>query len=123
MKKAIIIMLIANKGDSMKRIFDELLALPYDNLYVYPIIDKFSKDNTEQSINNLNFKSFNKASKVQFIHLLIFLIYKHFQNTYRFISTSGQLYLFFIKYFRFCLNSIFIIIFTLTESRTACQRA
>ena len=50
MKKTIIAMPVANEENTMGQILDEILALPYDNLYIYPVIDSFSKDRTEEII-------------------------------------------------------------------------
>lgn len=50
MKKTIIIMPVANEEKTMGKVIDEILALPYDNLFLYPVIDNFSKDNTEKII-------------------------------------------------------------------------
>ena len=50
MKKTIIVMPVANEGATMQHVIDEIMALPYDNLYLYPVIDSFSTDNTEQII-------------------------------------------------------------------------
>lgn len=50
MKKTIIVMPVANEGDTMGEVIDSILALPYDNLLLYPVIDSFSKDNTEEII-------------------------------------------------------------------------
>lgn len=50
MKKTIIVMPVANEGDTMNSIIEEIMALPYDNLYLYPVIDSYSKDNTESII-------------------------------------------------------------------------
>lgn len=52
MKKTIIVMPVANEEDSMEKILDEILALPYDNLYIYPVLDSYSKDRTEEIIRN-----------------------------------------------------------------------
>ena len=41
---------VANEGETMAAVIDEILALPYDNLLLYPVIDSFSKDNTEEII-------------------------------------------------------------------------
>jgi len=51
-KKTIIVMPVANEEDTMQGVLDEILALPYDNLYIYPVIDSFSKDRTEEIIRN-----------------------------------------------------------------------
>lgn len=50
MKKTIIVMPVANEADTMEQLLDELLALPYDNLSVYPVVDAYSKDDTEEII-------------------------------------------------------------------------
>ena len=50
MKKTIIVMPVANEEDTRERIRDEILALPYDNLHIYPVIDSYSKDRTEEII-------------------------------------------------------------------------
>ena len=50
MKKTIIVMPVANEQDTMASVIDKILALPYDNLYLYPIIDAYSKDDTEKII-------------------------------------------------------------------------
>lgn len=50
MKKTIIVMPVANEEESMGRVLEEILALPYDNLYIYPVIDNYSKDRTEEII-------------------------------------------------------------------------
>ncbi len=50
MKKTIIVMPVANEEGTMEQVLDEILALPYDNLYIYPVIDSYSKDHTEEII-------------------------------------------------------------------------
>lgn len=50
MKKTIIIMPVANEEETMGKVLDEILGLPYENLYIYPVIDSYSKDNTEKII-------------------------------------------------------------------------
>lgn len=50
MKKTIIVMPVANEEATMGKILDEILALPYDNLHIYPVIDGYSKDRTEEII-------------------------------------------------------------------------
>lgn len=50
MKKTVIVMPVANEESTMGQILDEILSLPYDNLYIYPVIDSYSKDKTEQII-------------------------------------------------------------------------
>ena len=50
MKKTIIVMPVANEESTMGQILDEILALPYDDLYIYPVVDGYSKDRTEEII-------------------------------------------------------------------------
>lgn len=53
MKKTIIVMPVANEEETMQGLLEEILALPYDNLYIYPVIDDYSKDNTEKIIRDM----------------------------------------------------------------------
>lgn len=55
---------VANEGDSMRTVLEEIMNLPYDNLYVYPIIDKFSEDNTEEIIDEEERKTNGRVHKV-----------------------------------------------------------
>ena len=57
MKKTIIVMPVANEEETMGRVLEEILALPYDNLYVYPVVDNFSKDRTEEIIRDYEAKT------------------------------------------------------------------
>lgn len=50
MKKTIIVMPVANEEDTMADVLDEILAFGYDNLYIYPVVDSYSKDRTEEII-------------------------------------------------------------------------
>lgn len=50
MKKTIVVMPVANEEKTMEQLLDRLLELPYDNLFVYPVIDDYSKDRTEEII-------------------------------------------------------------------------
>lgn len=59
MKKIIIIMPVANEEETIGQVLDEILALPYKNLWVYTIIDNYSKDRTEDII-----KSYEQTSKM-----------------------------------------------------------
>ncbi|MGN1422786.1 MAG: glycosyltransferase [Oscillospiraceae bacterium] len=52
MKKTIIVMPVANEEKTMQQIIDKIMALPYDELYLYPVIDSYSKDKTEEIIRN-----------------------------------------------------------------------
>ncbi len=50
MKKTIIVMPVANEEETMGQVLDEILALPYDNLHIFPVVDNYSKDRTEEII-------------------------------------------------------------------------
>lgn len=41
---------VANEEATMGKILDEILSLPYDDLYIYPVVDGYSKDRTEEII-------------------------------------------------------------------------
>lgn len=62
MKKTIIVMPVANEEDTMGAVIDEILALPYDNLYLYPVVDNYSKDRTEEII-----RSYESTGRVKCI--------------------------------------------------------
>lgn len=55
--KIIAIMPVANEEDTMAQVLQEILDLPYPNLYIYPVIDNYSKDNTEQIIHQFEAKT------------------------------------------------------------------
>ena len=69
MKKTIIVMPVANEEGTMEAVLEEIMQLPYDNLYVYPVIDSYSKDHTEDIIKKMEQKYnrikliFHKESK------------------------------------------------------------
>ncbi|ADL34450.1 glycosyl transferase GT2 family [Butyrivibrio proteoclasticus B316] len=48
--KTIIVMPVANEAETMAQVIDDIMALPYENLYYYPVIDDYSKDDTEKII-------------------------------------------------------------------------
>lgn len=62
MKKIIIVMPVANEESTMGRVLERILALSYDNLFVYPVIDRHSKDNTENII-----RSYENTGRVKCI--------------------------------------------------------
>lgn len=69
MKKTIIVMPVANEESTMEAVLTKIMELPYDNLYVYPVIDSYSKDRTEEIIHEMEKKYdrikliFHKESK------------------------------------------------------------
>lgn len=54
---------VANEEATMGKIISEILELPYDNLYLYPVIDSYSKDGTERIIREYE----QKTDKVKLI--------------------------------------------------------
>lgn len=56
MKKTIIVMPVANEEATMEALLTEIMSLPYENLYVYPVIDSYSKDRTEEIIHEMEKK-------------------------------------------------------------------
>lgn len=62
MKKTIIVMPVANEEETMGAVIESVLQLPYDNLFLYPVIDNYSKDRTEEII-----RSYEKTGKVKCI--------------------------------------------------------
>lgn len=67
MKKTIIVMPVANEEKTMGRIIEEILSLGYEELYLYPVIDSYSKDKTERIIREYE----EKTNKVKLIFLKI----------------------------------------------------
>lgn len=67
MKKTIIVMPVANEEATMQDIIDRIMALPYDNLFLYPVIDSYSKDRTEEIIRNAETR-YNGRVKCIFHH-------------------------------------------------------
>ncbi len=63
MKKIIIVMPVANEEATMGNVIEEILALPYDNLYLYPVVDDYSKDRTAEII-----RSYENTGRVKCIY-------------------------------------------------------
>lgn len=64
MKKTIIVMPIANEEATIAKVLDEILALGYDNLYIYPVMDNYSKDNTLKIVEEFQ----RKTDRVKLIY-------------------------------------------------------
>jgi len=62
MDKTIIVMPVANEEETIGSTIQEILNYNYDNLYIYPVIDSYSKDRTESII-----RSFECTGKVKCI--------------------------------------------------------
>ena len=63
MKKTIIVMPVANEESTMEAVLTKIMELPYDNLYVYPVIDSYSKDRTEEIIHEME-KKYNRIKLI-----------------------------------------------------------
>ncbi len=63
MKKTIIVMPVANEEATMGAVLEEVMQLPYDNLYIYPVIDSYSKDRTEEIIHEME-KKYNRIKMI-----------------------------------------------------------
>lgn len=50
MKKCIVVMPVANEEATMKQVIDKVMATDYPELYLYPVVDSYSKDRTEEII-------------------------------------------------------------------------
>ena len=64
MKKTVIVMPVANEEKTMGEVLEKILSLPYDNLFVYPVIDSYTKDNTESIIDEKEKSSNGRVHKV-----------------------------------------------------------
>lgn len=62
MKKTIIVMPVANESATIQSLIDEIMNIPSDNLFLYTIVDSYSKDNTKEIICN-NEKKYNGRVK------------------------------------------------------------
>ena len=63
MKKTFIVMTVAYEENTMGVIIEKILALPYDNLYLYPVMDNYSTDGTRAIIEEYE----RKTDKVKLI--------------------------------------------------------
>ena len=50
MHKVIIVMPVANEEKYIAKTLEEILALPYENLFIYTVCDSYSEDRTEEII-------------------------------------------------------------------------
>lgn len=48
---------VANEEETMQDILDEILGLPFDNLYIYVVLDSYTKDNTESIVRAMEKKT------------------------------------------------------------------
>lgn len=54
---------VANEQDTMGQIIENILDLEYDNLFLYPIVDDYSKDRTEEIV-----RSYETTGRVKCIY-------------------------------------------------------
>ncbi len=66
MKKTIIVMPVANEESTIAKVIEEILLLPYDNLFLYTVIDSYSKDRTEEIIRKYESKTTGRVRCVFF---------------------------------------------------------
>ena len=64
MKKIIITMPVANEAATMANILDRILSLPFENLFVYPVMDHYSTDSTESIIDLYEENTNHRVHKV-----------------------------------------------------------
>jgi dolichol-phosphate mannosyltransferase len=56
MEKTVIVMPVANEEKTMGDVLKKIMALPYESLFVYLVIDSYSKDRTEEIIRKMEEK-------------------------------------------------------------------
>ena len=66
MEKTIIVMPVANEEATMNDIIEQIMELPYDELYLYPIIDDYSQDRTETIIRDAEKKYHGRVKCVYY---------------------------------------------------------
>ncbi len=57
MRKTIVVMPVANEEKTMRGVLDQILDLPYDNLYIYVVMDSYSTDGTRAIVEEYEKKS------------------------------------------------------------------
>ena len=65
MKKTIIVMPIANEEKTIGTVIEKIMKLPYDNLYLFAVMDSYSKDRTEEIVRKAE-KTYNGRVKCIF---------------------------------------------------------
>ena len=58
MEKTIIVMPVANEETTMEQVLEEILRLPYESLYLYVVMDDYSRDRTADIV-----KAYEKRTK------------------------------------------------------------
>ncbi len=65
MEKTVIVMPVANEEESMGQVLEEILKLPYDSLYLYVVMDDYSKDRTADIVIGYEKKT---GGKIRYIY-------------------------------------------------------
>lgn len=65
MKKTVVVMPVANEEKTIGTVIQKIMELPYDNLYLFPVIDSYSRDRTEEIIREAE-KTYNGRVKCIF---------------------------------------------------------
>lgn len=66
MKKTIIVMPVANEEKTMANVLDEILELSYQNLYIFPILDSYSNDRTQEIVKRYEKKTGGRVRLIFF---------------------------------------------------------
>lgn len=64
MQKTIIVMPVANEEKTMEQVLEDILKLPYEPLYLYVIMDSYSKDGTANIVKSYEQKT---GGKIRYI--------------------------------------------------------
>ena len=65
MEKTVIVMPVANEEESMEQILEEVLGLPYDSLYLYVVMDGYSRDRTADIVKGYEEKT---GGRIRYIY-------------------------------------------------------
>lgn len=65
MEKTVIVMPVANEEESMEQILEEVLRLPYDSLYLYVVMDGYSRDRTADIVKGYEEKT---GGRIRYIY-------------------------------------------------------
>ncbi len=65
MEKIVVVMPVANEEESMEQVLTDVLKLPYDSLYLYVVMDGYSKDRTADIVKEYEKKT---EGKIRYIY-------------------------------------------------------
>ena len=93
-KKTKNVMPVANEDKSMQVIFNRIMALPQDEIYLCPMIDSYSKDRTEEIIRNAQQQYSGGGSRApsdyQHSRRVLFQIKSSFRGDKAFVKTYEE---------------------------------